>query len=90
MEPLTKAERYLRRAEECIALAKVATSNKVRAHHYAIAERYLRLAEAEPTVTNRGRWLGSQPYSIRPSLPDQLIAHPASTPAAHLPCDGSP
>jgi hypothetical protein len=31
----------------------VATSNKVRAHHYAIAERYLRLAEAEPTVTNR-------------------------------------
>jgi hypothetical protein len=53
MEPLTKAERYLRRAEECIALAKVATSNKVRAHHYAIAERYLRLAEAEPTVTNR-------------------------------------
>jgi type II secretory pathway component HofQ len=54
MDPLTKAERYLRRAEECIALAKAATSNKVRAHHYAIAERYVHLAQAEPTVANQG------------------------------------
>ena len=53
MDPLTKAERYLRRAEECIALAKAATSNKVRAHHYAIAERYVHLAQAEPTVANQ-------------------------------------
>jgi hypothetical protein len=48
---VSKTESYLRQAEECIALAKVATSNKVRAHHYATADRYLRLAEAEPTVT---------------------------------------
>jgi hypothetical protein len=52
MDPVSKTESYLRQAEECIALAKVATSNKVRAHHYATADRYLRLAEAEPTVTN--------------------------------------
>jgi hypothetical protein len=38
--------------EEFIALAKVATSNKLRANHYATADRYLRLAEAEPTMTN--------------------------------------
>ena len=52
MDPLSKADRYLHQAEECIALAKVATSNKMRAHHYAAAERYLRLALAEPPVTN--------------------------------------
>jgi hypothetical protein len=52
MNPVSKAERYLHQAEECIALAKEATSNKMRAHHYATADRYLRLAEAEPTVTN--------------------------------------
>ena len=53
MEKLSKAERYLRQAEECIALAKAATSNKLRARHYATAERYRRLAEAEPTVNNQ-------------------------------------
>ena len=52
MDPVSKRESYLRQAEECIALAKVATSNKERADHYATADRYLRLAEAEPTVTN--------------------------------------
>jgi hypothetical protein len=51
MDPVSKAERYLRQAEECIALAKAATSN-IRAHHYATADRYLRLAEAELMVTN--------------------------------------
>jgi hypothetical protein len=63
MDPLTKAERYLRRAEECIALAKAATSNKVRAHHYAIAERYVHLAQAEPTVANQGTGSVARPYS---------------------------
>jgi hypothetical protein len=53
MDPLSNADRYLRQAEECIALANVATSNKVRAHHYAAAEHYLRLAEAEPTITDQ-------------------------------------
>jgi hypothetical protein len=41
------AERYRRQAEECIALAKTAIRNEVRALHYAMAERYLRLAENE-------------------------------------------
>jgi hypothetical protein len=53
MNPLSKAELYLRQAEECIALAKVATSNKLRATHYATADRYLRLAEAEPLVAKQ-------------------------------------
>jgi hypothetical protein len=52
VDPVSKRESYLRQAEECIALAKVATSNKLRANHYATADRYLRLAEAEPTVTS--------------------------------------
>ena len=43
----TTAERYRRKADECVALAKSAISNEVRALHYAMAERYLRLAEDE-------------------------------------------
>ena len=43
----TMAERYRQQAEECIALAKTAIRNEVRALHYAMAERYLRLAENE-------------------------------------------
>jgi len=43
----TMAERYRQQAEECIALAKAAIRNEVRALHYAMAERYLRLAENE-------------------------------------------
>jgi hypothetical protein len=53
MDPLSKAECYLRQAEECVTLAKAATSNKMRARHYATAERYLRIAEAEPTINNQ-------------------------------------
>jgi hypothetical protein len=63
MGPSSKAEQYLRQAEECIALAKVATSNKLRADHYATADRYLRLAEAEPTVAN------SEPLPDRGQIP---------------------
>jgi hypothetical protein len=37
VDPVSKRESYLRQAEECIALAKVATSNKERADHYATA-----------------------------------------------------
>jgi hypothetical protein len=43
----TMAERYRQQAEECIALAKTAIRNEVRALHYAMAEQYLRLAENE-------------------------------------------
>ena len=41
------AERYRQQADECIALAKSAIRNEVRALHYAMAERYRRLAENE-------------------------------------------
>jgi type II secretory pathway component HofQ len=67
MDPVSKMESYLRQAEECIALAKVATSNKVRAHHYATADRYLRLAEAEPTMTNSDALSDRGQISVAPS-----------------------
>jgi hypothetical protein len=38
---------------ECVELAKAATSNEIRSHHYAIAEHYLRLAEAEEKFARR-------------------------------------
>ena len=38
---------------ECVELAKAAASNEIRSHHYAIAEHYLRLAEAEEKRTTR-------------------------------------
>jgi hypothetical protein len=53
-----RAEQYRRKSEECVALAKGATSNKLRAQHYAAAERYLKLAEAEAKLTRRTEgWL---------------------------------
>jgi hypothetical protein len=45
----------------------VATSNKVRAHHYATADRYLRLAEAEPTMTNSDALSDRGQISVAPS-----------------------
>ena len=45
---LSSTEQYHRRAEQCVAMAKAATSNKMRAHHYAAAaEHYRKLAEGE-------------------------------------------
>ena len=45
---LSSAEQYRRRAEQCVAIAKASTSNKMRAHHYAAAaEHYRKLAEGE-------------------------------------------
>jgi hypothetical protein len=56
--------------EEFIALAKVATSNKLRANHYATADRYLRLAEAEPTMTTRTLFrITAKSRSPRPQRP---------------------
>jgi len=43
----TTADRYRQKADESVTLAKEAISNEVRALHYAMAERYLRLAEDE-------------------------------------------
>jgi hypothetical protein len=44
---VTTAERYREKADECVTLAKSAISNEVRALHYGMAQRYLRLAEDE-------------------------------------------
>ena len=40
-------ENYWDRIEECLALAKVAPTNELRAKHFAAAHRYLQLAEAQ-------------------------------------------
>ena len=36
-----------REIDECVAMAQVATNNKLRAQHYATAQAYLQLYEAE-------------------------------------------
>ena len=36
-----------REIDECVAMAQAATNNKLRAHHYASAQAYLQLYEAE-------------------------------------------
>jgi len=41
------AENYWDRIAECVALAKTAPTNELRARHYAAAHRYLQLAEAQ-------------------------------------------
>jgi hypothetical protein len=48
-----RAQRYRQCVAECVELAKAATSNEIRSHHYAIAEHYLRLAEAEEKLAHR-------------------------------------
>jgi hypothetical protein len=53
-----RAQHYRQKSEECVALAKSAISNKVRAQHYAAAEHYLKLAEAEAKLASRSAgWL---------------------------------
>jgi hypothetical protein len=52
-DSLTRAQRYRQSVAECVELAKAATSNEIRSHHYAIAEHYLRLAEAEEKLARR-------------------------------------
>lgn len=49
---LTLSKRYLEKANQSVALAKVATSNKSRARHFANAAFYLRCAEAEAQRSN--------------------------------------
>jgi hypothetical protein len=41
------AENYWDRIAECVALAKTAPTNELRARHFAAAHRYLQLAEAQ-------------------------------------------
>jgi hypothetical protein len=58
---LSNAEYYRARAAESVALAEAAVSNEIRAHHYAIANRYLLLAEAEAAAGDRARTAGVPP-----------------------------
>jgi hypothetical protein len=44
---LVGTEQYRLKIDECVTMAKASTSNKVRAHHYAQAEYFSRLFEAE-------------------------------------------
>jgi hypothetical protein len=55
---------------ECVALAKAATSNEIRSHHYAIAEHYLRLAEAEEKLAHCGNNRAAAPASKHESDDD--------------------
>jgi hypothetical protein len=47
MDALARAKRYRDYAQESLALAKAAISNEMRAQHYAIAQHFHLLAEAE-------------------------------------------
>ena len=46
-QPMTSPENYRQLAAEEVALAEAAVTNESRAHHYAMAAYYLRLAEAK-------------------------------------------
>jgi hypothetical protein len=45
--PTSVPEELRRKIDECVAMAKASTSNKLRAYHFATAEVYLQLCEAE-------------------------------------------
>jgi len=51
--PWCRADHYRQLVDECVALAKAATSNEIRAEHYAAAEYYLHLAEVEANLAGR-------------------------------------
>ena len=46
---------YNQKINECVAIAKASTSNRVRAQHYALAEHYMRLFEAEDRSADHKR-----------------------------------
>ena len=50
---LSKADYYRQLVDECVALAKTATSNATRAEYFATAEYYLHLAEVEANLADR-------------------------------------
>ena len=43
----SKPNNYFEKIDECLLMAKIATSNKTRAEFYASADYYLQLAEVE-------------------------------------------
>jgi hypothetical protein len=62
---LDKADYYRHVLDECVVLAKTATSNEVRAKYYATAESYRRLADLEANSTGRS----TEPKARRLSEP---------------------
>jgi hypothetical protein len=54
-DQLIEPEQYGQRIDECLAMAKASTSNKVRADHYAQAAHYLRLFEKEAKLAGASR-----------------------------------
>ena len=50
-----KADHYRQLVDECVALAKAATSNEIRAEHNATAEYYLHLADVEANLAGQFR-----------------------------------
>ena len=48
-----KADHYRQLVDECVALAKAATSNEIRAEHSATAEYYLHLADVEANLAGQ-------------------------------------
>jgi hypothetical protein len=51
--PWCRADHYRQLVDESVALAKAATSNEIRAEHYAAAEYYLHLAGFEANLAGR-------------------------------------
>jgi hypothetical protein len=50
-ESLSRAQHYWQWVDDCVAMAKTATSNEIRAELYATAEYYLHLAEVEGNLS---------------------------------------
>ena len=61
-----KADHYRQLADECVALAKAATSNEIRTEHNATAKYYLHLADVE---ANLGWPAFDVPESFNPNRP---------------------
>ena len=72
----SKAVRYRQQAGQCVAMAKAATSNKIRARHYAAAEHYCARRQSSESGVIRSRW------RVEPSVQTIVqLSHPHSQPA---------
>jgi hypothetical protein len=60
-EPLSRADHCWQWVDDCVAMAKAATSNKNPTELYAAAEYYLHLAEVEGNQTARKSEVGHVP-----------------------------
>jgi hypothetical protein len=67
-DSLSRAWRYRQCVTEYVELAKPTTSNEIRSHHYAIVERYLRLAEVEEKMARCDNGLHNLPPRVQTRL----------------------